>query len=642
MKLLDFMCEFLERPGFGDKPPVRPKPEGRELTERFNIDKLSRELKGLKIRFTRPNDGGQRKYRANALVKPPKEMKFKLENGKTSSVYDYFKTEYKYEIKYPNLPLLWIGSMQKTMYWPIECCEIEKQPAPKEKSLTENQAAAMIRKTAMKPQDRKQHILKSLDQVNKSYKDDVFTKAFGISIDSKLTDITGRVLNAPVLAYGTGENRTGVQADRGQWKMPRATFVKGETLTHWGIMVIEDPYKPIRDLPQALPEFINLVVRDASQCGLRIGPPVNLNQPIKAKLNDLRAIEYGFQELHSIIQANSGPPQLIMAICPGKGIHYDGIKLLGDCEYRMPTQFVLSKNVEKKSPQTAHNIVIKINSKLGGVNQMLATQSLPKCLKKPAMVVGADVTHPDPGSQGQKPSIAAVCASVDPDVGLFNTEVRLQDADQSVEEIIKLREMMSSLLLKFYQRNKGRKPEKIIFYRDGVSEGQFDMVLVKEISAIQWACFDLEPGYEPDITFVVAQKRHNTRLFPENDKDRVGKAGNIPPGTVVDTEITHPVETSFFLASHEGIQGTTRPTGYHLLWDDSNFTADELQKLTYYLCHLYSRCERSVSYPAPTYYAHLAAFRARAHHNALMEKGLGGDKAEREKIEKLSVQNYFV
>ena len=73
VKLLDFMCEFLERPGFGpDKPPVRPKPDGRELKEPRNIDKLSRELKGLKIRFTRPNDGGQRKYRANSLVKPPK------------------------------------------------------------------------------------------------------------------------------------------------------------------------------------------------------------------------------------------------------------------------------------------------------------------------------------------------------------------------------------------------------------------------------------------------------------------------------------------------------------------------------------------------------------------------------------------
>ena len=62
-------------------------------------------------------------------------------------------------------------------------------------------------------------------------------------------------------------------------------------------------------------------------------------------------------------------------------------------------------------------------------------------------------------------------------------------------------------------------------------------------------------------------------------------------------------------------QGTTKPTNYHLLFDVNGFTSDELQKLSFYLCHLYSRCERSVSYPAPTYYAHLAAFRARYHHN---------------------------
>lgn len=35
--------------------------------------------------------------------------------------------------------------------------------------------------------------------------------------------------------------------------------------------------------------------------------------------------------------------------------------------------------------------------------------------------------------------------------------------------------------------------------------------------------------------------------------------------------------------------------------------------LTYQLCHCYVRCNRSVSYPAPTYYSHLAAFRARYH-----------------------------
>ena len=60
-------------------------------------------------------------------------------------------------------------------------------------------------------------------------------------------------------------------------------------------------------------------------------------------------------------------------------------------------------------------------------------------------------------------------------------------------------------------------------------------------------------------------------------------------------------------------QGTSRPSHYHVLWDDNCFTADELQLLTYQLCHTYVRCTRSVSIPAPAYYARLVAFRARYH-----------------------------
>ena len=93
---------------------------------------------------------------------------------------------------------------------------------------------------------------------------------------------------------------------------------------------------------------------------------------------------------------------------------------------------------------------------------------------------------------------------------------------------------------------------------------------------------------------------------------------------------------------HYYLQGTTRPTHYHLLSDDNGFSSDELQRLTYFLCHLYSRCERSVSYPAPTYYAHLAAFRARGHHNALEDKGQGQNKEEWKKIEQMAVVNHFV
>ena len=41
--------------------------------------------------------------------------------------------------------------------------------------------------------------------------------------------------------------------------------------------------------------------------------------------------------------------------------------------------------------------------------------------------------------------------------------------------------MVKELLLEFYRANGQKKPEKLIFYRDGVSEGQFDTVQRLEI-----------------------------------------------------------------------------------------------------------------------------------------------------------------
>lgn len=89
------------------------------------------------------------------------------------------------------------------------------------------------------------------------------------------------------------------------------------------------------------------------------------------------------------------------------------------------------------------------------------------------------------------------------------------------------------------------------------------------------------------------------------------RSPNVAPGTVVDTQITHKREFDFYLCSHQGIQGSSKPAHYSVIYDDNNWNADDLQVFTYFLCHAYMRCNRSVSYPAPTYYAHLAAFRAR-------------------------------
>lgn len=87
----------------------------------------------------------------------------------------------------------------------------------------------------------------------------------------------------------------------------------------------------------------------------------------------------------------------------------------------------------------------------------------------------------------------------------------------------------------------------------------------------------LEHDYQPGITYTAVQKRHHTRLFCMNKEDKIGKSGNIPAGTTVDVAICHPTEYDFYLCSHAGIQGTSRPSHYHVLWDDNRLSADELQ-----------------------------------------------------------------
>nr|GFB83224.1 PAZ domain-containing protein [Tanacetum cinerariifolium] len=146
--------------------------------------------------------------------------------------------------------------------------------------------------------------------------------------------------------------------------------------------------------------------------------------------------------------------------------------------------------------------------------------------------------------------------------------------------------LIRELLISF-KKSTGHKPHRIIFYRDGVSEGQFNEVLLNEMDQIRKACLSLEENYMPPVTFVVVQKRHHTRFFPVKHGDRgsTDKSGNVLPGTVVDTKICHPTEFDFYLCSHAGIQGTSRPTHYHVLYDENKFTADGLQMLTNSLCY---------------------------------------------------------
>ncbi|XP_075233005.1 protein argonaute-2-like isoform X4 [Lycorma delicatula] len=565
--------------------------------DNWQKESLQKYIGGLKVEYEIPNQpDSKRTYKVNRVLGSSINQRFDLvekvgdaQRTKNISVGQYLHQYKNFRLRYPNMPCLHVGPSQRNIFVPVELCTIAKGQALAKK-LNEKQTASMVRSAAQPADVRKRKILEAIRMAD--FNSDPCVRDFGISVADRFTPVSGRILNPPVLLYDKEEKRP----LKGVWRAGK--FLKGTSLRNWCILNLD-----FRTREDSLMKFAREMEKIGREVGVSIHPQPNIKhlvrKPSARKEEIVKELEV-YKEFGA---------ELVVVVIPDNGETYGRVKQAAELVVGILTQCVKAKTIYRLSVATVSNILLKVNSKLNGVNHTIGGPEKPMVLKRPVMIVGADVTHPSP-DQNHIPSVAAVAASHDPKAFQYNMLWRLQPARKEIIE--DLENIMRKQLLFFLKRT-NHKPEKIFFYRDGVSEGQFSQVLGSELQAIRRACKGLEEGYEPKITFLVVQKRHHTRFFPTRREDEDGKNKNVPAGTIVDTTITHPTEFDFYLVSHASIQGTSRPTKYHLLWDDNDMVEDDLEELTYYLCHLFSRCTRSVSYPAPTYYAHLAAFRARVY-----------------------------
>ena len=72
--------------------------------------------------------------------------------------------------------------------------------------------------------------------------------------------------------------------------------------------------------------------------------------------------------------------------------------------------------------------------------------------------------------------------------------------------------------------------------------------------------------------------------------------------------VTLPERYDFFLISQSVRQGTVNPTSYNVIMDESGFSPDQLQRLSYKLTHLYYNWPGTVRVPMVCQYAHKLAF----------------------------------
>ncbi|GAA6042866.1 hypothetical protein JCM8097_007198 [Rhodosporidiobolus ruineniae] len=556
---------------------------------------------------------------AAAAAQGRKLLEQREKPAQTMSVADYFMKAYKKRVD----PQLQVVELRGGQYVPMECLELLHGCAIPPTELSANQASNMINVAAKPPAERRA----AIDAIRRDadFGPNSRPAAWGIEVEAQMLRLDGRVLPSPKVQYAPTSKTANPNVRAGSWNLVESKFVQGRTLEHWAVAVFADP----RAVPtQPLEGFFSQLTQQLTQRGMVVKNPrprVAYQQGFEDPVVTLRnAANLVIKDLTT--NPKQIPPQMIFCILQDPK-RYDAIKRAAafDLPVAVPTQVLLVTKIfnDRGVGQYCGNVALKVNAKLGGVNSTVEIRQndLPPGFQmNKTLMLGADVTHPTGLGTARRgsdeeipPSIAAVVASIDGGASKYAAQIREQEVRK--EFITDLAAMTEHHIRTWMKNSNGSKPDTVVMFRDGVSEGQYAPVVQEEVTSIKAAFRAIDAKWNPKLTYVICAKRHNVRLFAANPNNQgdVDRTGNLPPGTVVDSTITHPFAFDFYLQAHAGLKGTAKATKYVCLLDENKFGSDHLQKLVNSLCYGFARATRSVSLVPVAYYADIVATKARSY-----------------------------
>ncbi|KAJ7170272.1 argonaute-like protein, partial [Mycena crocata] len=520
-------------------------------------------------------------------------------------------------LKFPSF--LCVG-VRNPLWIPIEFCTIPDSGQLVKQEYSDNHKDKIISFSAIKPSLRLEAIAQS--QTVLEHGQSEYVRQLGMMVSPSLLSTTARVLYAPALRYGILKPILALTNFMTRNRLNKQ-FHSPVTISTWVMVVLE------RGTDDKIAGLIRNFVTECE----KTGDSVKMYRIVGVgKLTSIQGSHFSNLRLGLCISNPKILPVaslfvVILSSVAGNE-QYTNIKRWGDIKNGFPTQCLRAKKCFEAKPQYWSNVALKVNAKLGGTN---ATVDHPLLCdtNSSTVVMGADVIHPGPGTNGL-PSHAAVVCSMDLNAAKYAAVSAVQESRQ--ELISDLKAMCSKLLVMFMERNAAKGPKRLLFYRDGVSEGQFQQVISYELPLLKAACAELEIA--PAITLIVVGKRHHVRLFPARNTSG-DRSGNCPAGTIVDTAVCHPTEFDFYLQSHAGLLGTSRPAHYSVRRCENHFEADMIQSVSFALCHVYTRSTRSISIPAPVYYADSVCGRAKNHYVAAPQEENGeSETTAAEKLQK--------
>ncbi|ETI27186.1 hypothetical protein G647_09869 [Cladophialophora carrionii CBS 160.54] len=343
-----------------------------------------------------------------------------------------------------------------------------------------------------------------------------------------------------------------------------------------------------------------------------------------------------------------GKVDILLVILPNQKVDiYSAVKIVGDQVLGIPTVCSILKKGKFKPNGALNkdfpaNLTMKMNLKTSttAVNHQLAVR--PPILTPKTMIIGIDVTHKPATALKDAPSIAAVVGSVDDQFAQWPVSLRLDpvqdveeseagpandenpgndkaetsntskpsataksdapkskpdettkmdapksklDKEQAREKVLDLEAMVFERLVDCWEHNQAM-PDQIIIYRDGLSEGQFEMCRNEELPKIKRAIESLKCHRREEhvnknrgdttaellqdddnatiaVILICAVKRNHTRFFPadstiKNDDvycgvDNHGNYNFNPrPDTLIEQGVTYGDGQDSFLISQKG------------------------------------------------------------------------------------------
>lgn len=506
---------------------------------------------------------------------------FKLRDGESISYLDYYRNKYKIKIHSETQPMLVTRAKQRErradqpdmVYLVPELCRATGLTDNMRSNFNlMNELAKHTRISAKLRIDKLLMFNRRLRQEKGVVQE---LQDWNMKLDDKLVDIPARILPSETIVLGHNVKVPAGQFADWSRELQTKPLFNAARLRNWVVVGLN---RMRRDIER----FVRTIQENAQ--GMSFG----IDMPRFLDINDDRSNTY--TDILEKIMSSSNPELVLCIVSNNRSDRYAAIKKKCTVDRPVPSQVILAKQLTNKNMRTiATKVAIQINCKLGGA---------PWSVELPPinlMVVGFDVCH-DPNDRSR--DFGAMVASLDKSLTRYFSAV---SPHKSGEELSNEFSVNLAKALNNYREMNKCLPSHIVIYRDGVGEGQVPYVYEHEVQQIKTKLNSIYANTGVvKMAYVIVTKGIRTRVFHNQD--------NPPPGTIIDDVITNPLRYDFYVVSQKIRVGTVTPCAYNVIADTTGWRADQMQRMTYKLCHMYYNWSGTVRVPAPCQYAHKLAF----------------------------------